>query len=347
VGRWSLFEKREIESLSRVLTARTLDGFRVRVKLAVNFTRLLSEAEAEALAQSYAAAFQGALEVEMCEGRVPLGDFELHRVLTEQVREVPPHRVRVTGLHLVDPGKSSSASMPAVRQPPSGAPGTSSTRRFRYPSDLPLSQVPVSPSSAAPSASSRPAAPISGFVRIQAEPAMRSVTSFQRVIPAAKAARSLPDLATQLGHGVRSAAASLLLVALLENEAQVPDPLAILEGSLDLATTQELVEEAHVAVIYVLHRALVHAGFSDAQASELVQATAERALRSGAVPVAALSRYFATELPAVEFHQTFCRLLGISGGDAAERILTDFVKAVAHDASACAQHLRGSLRSPG
>lgn len=347
MGRWSLFEKREIESLSRVLTARTLDGYRVRFKLAVNFTRLLSEAESEALAQSYAAAFQAALEVELCEGRVPLSDFELHRLITEGVPEVPPHRVRVHGVHLVDPRTNSSASMPAVRAAPSGAPGTSSTRRFRYPSELPLSQVPVSPSLAAPSTSARPASPVSGFVRAKPELAARSVTTFQRVIPQALTARSLPELATQLGHAARSAGASLLLLALLENEAQLPDPLAILEGSLDLATSQELVQEACVAVLYVLHRALVHAGFSEAQAIELVQATAERALRARAVPVAVLSRYFATELPAVEFHQTFCRLLGISGEDAAERALTGFVSSLAHDAAACAQQLRGSLRSLG
>ena len=347
MGRWSLFEKREIESLSRVLTARTLDGYRVRLKLAVNFTRLLSEAETEALAQSYAAALQAALEVEMCEGRVPLSDFELHRVLTEQVREVPPHRVRVNGVHLVDGGKTSSASMPAVRPPPSGAPAVSGARRFRYPSDLPLSQVPVSPSIAAPSVSSRPAMPVSGFVRAKPESMPRSATCFQRVIPQAVAARNLPELGTQLGHGARSGAASLLLIALLENEVQLSDPLAVLEGALDLATSQELVQEAHVAVIYVLHRALVHAGFSEGQAIELVSATAERALRGGVVPVPAMSRYFATEQASAEFHQTFCRLLGIDGTEAAERALLDFIQALTRDAAACAQQLRGSLRSPG
>jgi hypothetical protein len=347
VGRWSLFEKREIESLSRVLTARTLDGYRVRFKLAVNFTRLLSEAETEALAQRYAAAFQAAIEVELCEGRVPLSDFELHRLITERVQEVPPHRVRVNGVHLVDPGTNSSASMPAVRPAPSGAPGTSSTRRFRNPSEQPLSQVPVSPSLAAPSMSHRPASPVSGFVRAKPEPAGRSVTSFQRVIPQALTARSLQELATQLGHAARSAAATLLLVALLENEIQLRDPLAMLEGALDLATSEELVQEAQVAVMYVLHRALVDAGFAESEAIELVQATAERSVRSGAVPVPALSRYFATELPALEFHQTFCRLLGIGGTEAAERALVDFVNALMRDAAACAQQLRRSLRSPG
>lgn len=349
MGRWSLFEKREIESLSRVLTARTLDGYRVRLKLAVNLTRLHSEAEAEALAQSYAAAFQAAVEVELCEGRVPLSDFELHRLLTERVQEVPAHRVRVNGVHLVDPGKNSSASMPAVRPAPSGAPGASSTRRFRDPSDQPLSQVPVSPSIAAPNVtmSSRPASPVSGFVRAKPESAARTATCFQRVIPQARAARSLAELGTQLGHAARSGAASLLLIALLENEVQLEDPLAVLEGALDLATSQELVQEAHVAVIYVLHRALVQAGFTEGQAIELVTATAERALRGQVVPVPAMSRYFATEQAAVEFHQTFCRLLGIRGTDVAERALADFVQALTRDAAACAQQLRSSLRSPG
>ena len=63
MARWSLFEKRDVESLSRVLTARTLDGYRVRAKLAVNFTRLLSEAETTVLAQAYAEAFRTSIEV--------------------------------------------------------------------------------------------------------------------------------------------------------------------------------------------------------------------------------------------------------------------------------------------
>ena len=55
----------------------------------------------------------------------------------------------------------------------------------------------------------------------------------------------------------------------------------LFEGALDLATSQELVQEASVAVIYVLHQALIRSGFAEVHAIELVQATAERALRGG------------------------------------------------------------------
>jgi hypothetical protein len=192
-----------------------------------------------------------------------------------------------------------------------------------------------------------PVGPVSGFVRSQAEAAAPRATSFQRALPAVQAARSMPELGTELGHAVRSAAASLLLIALLENESQLADPLGFFEGALDLATSHELIQEASVAVIYLLHQALTRSGFAEAHAIELVQATAQHALRGGTLPVPEMSRYFASDMPAEEFHRGFCRLLGVAGTEAAERALTDFVRDLSRDAGACAAKLRGALNPVG
>lgn len=318
---WSLFEKRDVESLSRVLTARTLDGYRVRAKLAVNFTRLLSEAETEALATAYAEAFKTSIEVEICEGRLPFDDVSLHRLLTERVREMPPSRVRVNGAHLIRPGSASSQSIPAVRAPSSYA-GGGSLPPLRHPSELPRMQV---------------APPVSGFMPSQRErePVPQSL-SFTRALLAAQAATSLPALGAELGRAVRGAAASVLLTALHASESQLVDPLAIFEGRLDPATTSGLVQEACISMAYVLHRALIRSGGTEKQAIVLVQEAARVALHDAQMPVADMSRYFATDMPAEEFHKTFCRLLGIKGLDAGETALVEAVDRLAQDALACA-----------
>lgn len=326
VARWSLFEKREVESLSRVLTARTLDGYKVRIKLAVNFTRLLSEAETEALAQAYADAYRAVIEVEICEGRLPFDDVSLHRLLTERVQEVPPHRVRVNAAHVVSPGSASSASMPAVRAPVSGAP-----------SAPPFRSVPVSRSVPA-------SRTVSGFARSERNDPPGD-SSFMRVAPAARAATSLAALGRELGHAVRSAAASLLLTAFRENESQLPDPLVIFEGGLDPAIAQELVQEACISMVYVLYRALTRAGIAEKPAIAVVQGAAGVALRSGMLPVADMSRYFATDMPAEELHKTFCRVLGIAGSESAEAALIERVQRLSLDAVACASSLQSSLRA--
>jgi hypothetical protein len=381
VAPWSLFEKRDVDSLNRVLSARTLDGYRIRAKLAVNLTRLMSEAEAEALAQSYAAVFRTAIEVEICEGRMPFDDASLHRLLTERVQEVPAHRVRVNGAHLVSPGSASSASMPAVRAPASEPSRAASMPPLRHPSELPRSLVPapsqapasssrgpvsssrgpvpsgrapVSPSHAPVSSSRATVSPshapirrtVSGIVR-QDDVVVRHESTFTRVAPAAQAAGDLATLGSHLGRAVRSAAGSILLTALSENASQLADPLALLDGGVEPTTQRALVQEACIAMAYVLHRALVRAGLAERQAIVVVQASAAMALQSGQLPVSDMSRYFATDMPADEFHRSCCRILGITGSDAAETAIAELVKHLSEDAFACALLLQPCLRQVG
>jgi hypothetical protein len=360
VARWSLFEKRDVDSVNRVLSARTLDGYRIRAKLAVNLTRLMSEAEAEALSQSYAEVFRTAIEVEICEGRMPFDDVSLHRLLTERVQEVPAHRVRINGAHLVSPGSASSASMPAVRAPASEPSRGASMPPLRHPSELPRSllpassQAPISSGRAPVSSGRAPIAPsqapirrtVSGIMR-QDDVVVRHEATFTRVAPAAQTARDLPTLGSHLGRAVRSAAGSILLTALSENASQLADPLALLDGGFEPSTQRALVQEACIAMAYVLHRALVRAGLAERQAIVVVQASAAMALQNGQLPVSDMSRYFATDMPADEFHRSCCRILGIAGSDAAETAISGLVKHLAEDAFACALALQPCLRQVG
>ena len=166
-----------------------------------------------------------------------------------------------------------------------------------------------------------------------------------RAAPAAQTAASLTELGRELGQAVRSAAASVLITALHENAAQLPDPLLLFEGRLDPTASRELVQEACIAMAYVLHRALTQAGVADKVAIVVVQEAAGVALRNGLLPVAELSRYFATDMPAEELHKAFCRLLGIAGSDSAEAALVEQVQRLDQDAVACASTLHGSLRA--
>jgi hypothetical protein len=174
-----------------------------------------------------------------------------------------------------------------------------------------------------------------------------SDSPFMRVAAAAQAAESLPELSDELARGLRNAAGSLLLTALRENASQLTDPLAVLDGSMDPATLNGLVQEACVAMAYVLHRALARTDFTEKQAIAVVQAATCVALRNGELPVADMSRYFATDMPADEFHRASCRLLGILGTDAAEQAIASLVERLAQDALACATSLQGCLRRVG
>jgi hypothetical protein len=122
VAAWGLFEKREVETLQRVASARTMDGFKIRAKLALNFPRALTTTEAEELMMQYARAFATAVECELSNGDLPFEEHELLQRITEQVTALPKKNVRLIGLHVWHKGAMSSRSMLAVKPEPEGNP---------------------------------------------------------------------------------------------------------------------------------------------------------------------------------------------------------------------------------
>jgi hypothetical protein len=114
VAAWSLFEKKDIQTLSRVASARTMDGYKVRAKLALNFQRAVGNAEAEDVMMQYARAFAAAVECELSNGDLPFEEHELHQRITDTVQALPKKSVRLVGLHVWHKGAVSSGSMLAV-----------------------------------------------------------------------------------------------------------------------------------------------------------------------------------------------------------------------------------------
>jgi hypothetical protein len=114
VAAWGLFEKRDVNSLSRVVSARTLDGYKIRAKLALSYPRPLLPSEAEEVMMKYARAYASAVECELSNGNLPWDDRELLERIAEKVTDLPKNRIRIIGLHVWQKGAVSSGSLKAV-----------------------------------------------------------------------------------------------------------------------------------------------------------------------------------------------------------------------------------------
>lgn len=111
---WGLFEKRDVNSLSRVVSARTLDGYKIRAKLALSYPRPLLPSEAEEVMMKYARAYASAVECELSNGNLPWDDRELLDRMAEKVSDLPKSRIRIIGLHVWQKGAVSSGSLKAI-----------------------------------------------------------------------------------------------------------------------------------------------------------------------------------------------------------------------------------------
>ena len=112
---WGLFEKRDIQTLNRVASARTMDGYKIRAKLALIFTKAVANAEAEEIMMQYAKAFATDIECELSNGELPFEEHELLTRITDSVQALPKKNVRLIGLHVWHKGAVSSGSMLAVK----------------------------------------------------------------------------------------------------------------------------------------------------------------------------------------------------------------------------------------
>lgn len=112
---WGLFEKRDIQTLNRVVSARTMDGYKIRAKLALIFTKAVTNAEAEEIMMQYAKAFAAAIECELSNGDLPFEEHDLLTRITDSVQALPKKSVRLIGLHVWHKGAISSGSMLAVK----------------------------------------------------------------------------------------------------------------------------------------------------------------------------------------------------------------------------------------
>jgi hypothetical protein len=195
VAAWGIFEKKDIQSLNRVASARTMDGYKIRAKLALNFPRPVGNAEAEDIMMQYARAFAAVVEGELSNGDLPFEEHELHQRMTEAVQALPKKNVRLIGLHVWHKGAISSGSMLAVKEgkatvPAMAAVSTSQTREKTRTSSTAHTATTVKPDPRAEADPMSAAAPSSARGQSAVTvPAPQSPPSAQRM-PAAPTASS-------------------------------------------------------------------------------------------------------------------------------------------------------------
>lgn len=206
---WGLFEKKEIHTLNRVASARTLDGYKIRAKLALNFPRPVAEAEAESTMMQYARAFASAIECELSSGELPFEEHELLARITDQVAALPKKCVRLVGLHVMQKGAVSSGSMLAVKpgdaKPTVPAMAAVSQTRERSPATAAIHSATTIKPPEAPPSEPRPtgvttpapvARPPSGPVRSSPAPtvSMRAASPSMQHVPVPSRPPASPSL---------------------------------------------------------------------------------------------------------------------------------------------------------
>jgi hypothetical protein len=374
VAGWSLFEKRDVESLSRVVSACTIDGYKLRAKLALNFPRLLLQSEAEEVMMRFARAFTLAVENEICGGKLPFDNLGLHQRITDLVKAIPPHRVRVSGLHLLREDGAGRESLPAAnvsvppelrpsplpssRLPslpaPSGPPPSvqpqSSTRRSvleSRPSGALNSRASELPRSAEAQLESRRAPSASGLMSAVDPRAVRLESGF-----AAAAEQSSTDARSQavgrtLAVALRSAAGSLLLASLDSARDRLKDPLSFFDGRVEARLQRALIKEACACVAGVLHGALARAAVPRRLAFEVAESAAQHAASGDALLAGELHRYLALENPRDEFSARVCALLDVPETSDLARRIDGILHAVQRDISAASERICERLLKTG
>jgi hypothetical protein len=235
VAAWGLFEKRDVNSLSRVVSARTLDGYKIRAKLALSYPRPLLPSEAEEVMMKYARAYASLVECELSNGNLPWDDRELLDRVTEKVTDLPKSRIRIIGLHVwqkgavssgsmkaINPGLEGSPTVPAMQavQPPRGStpavgsqpavtvrapPARSFTPAFGYRSATPGGGVPAAATPPG-GVAAQAAEPSSGRVTSPAMPTVRAPAPRSEGAPAVSGAMpamagAISDLPATMAHG--------------------------------------------------------------------------------------------------------------------------------------------------
>jgi hypothetical protein len=375
VAGWSLFEKRDVESLSRVVSACTIDGYKLRAKLALNFPRLLLQSEAEEVMMRFARAFTLAVENEICGGKLPFDNMGLHQRITDLVKAIPPHRVRVSGLHVLREDGAGRESLPAANVPlppelrpsplpssrlpslpaPSGPPPSrvqpqSSTRRSMLesrPSGPLNSRASELPRGAAAPLESRPAPSSSGLMSAVDPRAARSESGFAAAAEPSNADARSQAVGRTLAVALRSAAGSLLLAALDSARDRLKDPLSFFDGRVEARLQRALIKEACACVAGVLHGALARAAVPRRLAFEVAESAAQHAASGDPLLAGELHRYLALENPRDEFSARVCALLDVPQTSDLARRIDGILQAVQRDISAASERICERLLKTG
>jgi hypothetical protein len=340
--------------------------------VSLNFPRALTQSEAEEVMMLFARGFAATIETELCGGHLPFDNMGLHQRITDVVKVIPQHRVRVSGLHVLRDEAVPSTEKPSSSTNPSLGPAPPSSWRgssLPAPSGWPGNSVHTStvpPVSGFASAYSAPpsertsqaprsletphAAHASGTVPRVTQRAARTESGFVNAASAPVAEMRSEAVGRTLASALRGAAASLLLAALDATHDFIDDPLRFLDGRVDRELRSALIKEAYACVAYVLHDALSRAGVPQTLAAEVVQCAGRHAATSDAFPSGEINRYLAlgnTRGARDEFSTRVCALLGVpEPADMAVRIdLT--LRGIQRDVALCSERICERLLRTG
>jgi hypothetical protein len=266
MGFWPFGRDADVETASRVITALTKNGFRVRGKLTIHFAEQVTQEAADAAAEECAQVAEGMLrEADSHESLIGAEPEVSGKLLAQYPMSAAAARsLEVAALHVVgDPAlsgalrRASSGSMQAVRpsatssplpKPPSAPPPPATMPKRRASSQMRAIRITPLPAAASPEQAAALLAPIAhdaatrlliGFLRAHDLIGVRNVemdaASFDMLIPQSEAAPG--------GY-----------------EASRAEELARWQTTLGAGSLASLRREAHLIACYMAQQAMLRAG---------------------------------------------------------------------------------------
>lgn len=340
---WSFSKKDGVETISRVVSVRSLDGRLVRCKVGVRFHRAAAKEVVESAADEAAMLLSEIIGEEIIQDELPFDAMELGNRLKNRTngRDSRIAAYNVSELDLVraqnhgrtstgvgQTGRKAGGSNPPPPARPSGfvsratpSPGTSvvPSRPGAQSAVVPTTQPPVAPS------------------RPPGLPQARSRTLWATALASCPTGANTGRIGQLLSAPFRDSVAQLVLQCAIALEPASTDRLALLrDRTMDRAMSL-VVSAAGACLGAALYRVLVAAPLPQRDALEIVETACREALGSDAADAETLGRYMASDSPLRDLARRAAAALGNSDDAArifealsqyAETLRADFAETV-------------------
>lgn len=354
------------DPLSRDVLARSLDGYRLAVRLTVRFRRALDDAIAEATADEVAGATNDVLGDQISQGRVPLTKEELGTAILKRVssatnkvieldvdafevlggrqsgqQSARSHRPSVGSLPATSPSSARAPTPPTQASSPPTRISTPPTRvstpspRIPTPSARIPSTVPM-PSTRAPTPSN-PAAQLgerASGSSLAAPPRTLWLVALSQCAPGTPT----DEIAKVLGLALRDSTAAALLRTLLMVDPVVVDRLALLDGRPPMTALRT---EICACLAAGLCRALVADGLDGETASRLSERACADALVAAAPSKEHLRSYMSSDAPVRDLARRTANTIGAPNDSSAiHSVLSPYCEALRVQFTAVSRELK-------
>ncbi len=326
VAAWS-FQRRgaSVESLTRLVSAESLDGHRIRGRLVVRFHRPIAQEAAEQIGADIAREIASIIGEQICQGRIPFGASELVARVRSSTGAVSSRvsEFHVDGLDIVG-GTASGRSEPARASAPAPAAR----------SDRPAARTGTS--GVMPAVAQPTGRPASG-----SEPPGSIRTLWPRALSAAAPQAPTARIGHLLAPALRDSTAVAMLAMLSAIDPAALDRLELLEGRGGTSLVQQLRRETCGCLAAAFLRALVGVSMSRETAVEVTRSACAEALSPDSLPAAEIERYAGSSAPLRDLAQRSAAILG-APSDAARLFaaLTAYAAALRTDFVAAASDVR-------